>query len=83
MVEKGVRELVDSIVSTAALITLSGAGLTQLLFDDVGGTGYVIGRLVLEGNFVSQVPLPAALPLLLGGLAGLGALGARRRRKAA
>jgi hypothetical protein len=36
-----------------------------------------------QGNNLSQVPLPAALPLFASGLAGLGLLGWRRKKKAA
>jgi len=34
-----------------------------------------------QGNNLSQVPLPATLPLFATGLAGLGLLGWRRKRK--
>ena len=37
----------------------------------------------LDDAFVSNVPIPAALPLLLSGLLGLGAIGWRKRRNAA
>ena len=37
-----------------------------------------IGEVQLYGDVVGAVPLPAALPLLLAGLAGMGALGRRR-----
>lgn len=57
--------------------------------------GYFIGKMVLNGTVtftstsndfpapgadVSAVPVPAALPLLISGLAGLGFVGARRKR---
>jgi hypothetical protein len=50
--------------------------VTFRVFDNPGDYGDNIGGVSLE---VSQVPLPAALPLFLAALAGLGLFGWRRR----
>jgi hypothetical protein len=55
--------------------------LTVLYAASGSGTGSV--GLSLDDFFFTPVPLPAALPLFASGLAGLGLLGWRRKRKAA
>jgi hypothetical protein len=54
--------------------SFSGTGTTQLALDGGAGTWTLTA---------APVPLPAALPLLLSGLGGLGAFGIGRRRRAA
>lgn len=64
-----------SITSSADFITLAVAGIAKVVFDDVNdSTGYVIGSIEITG---AAIPVPAALPLFA---AGLGALGALRRK---
>lgn len=53
--------------------------LQVLREDHGGGTGYSV---LVEGE-VTAIPLPAALPLITGGLGLLGLVGWRRRRKVA
>ena len=59
--------------------TTGGNGL-WLFFDDSGQANDNHDDLVVR---LSIVPLPAGMLLLLTGMGGLGAVGARRRRKAA
>ena len=59
--------------------TIGGNGL-WLFFDDYGQANDNHDDLVVR---LSIVPLPAGMLLLLTGMGGLGAVGARRRRKAA
>ena len=64
--------------------TSNGTGLTgwqtiSAVFPNVFVAGYVSET----RDFVSETPLPAALPLFATGLGALGLLGWRRKRKAA
>ena len=77
----GASTLGSATFTTNSTVDFSGFGtISSLFFDDsstAAGMGY--------GNFtfdaaITQVPLPASLPMLVAGLAGLGFL---RRRKAA
>jgi len=56
-------------------VGLAGAGLTPFVGNPANDSGHW-----LLTSFVPAVPLPAALPLLLSGLAGLGGVVARRGR---
>ncbi len=74
-------------VTTDGLVDLSGAGaITRLFFDDNsadrGGLGYH-GFSFNVAPPMAAVPLPAALPLLAGGLGLMGLVGWRRKRIAA
>ncbi len=60
----------------AAFNAESAAGTFDIETVDFGGSDPRSFR--LEGEEVSHVPLPAALPLLLAGLAGLGFVSRRR-----
>ncbi|MEM1045869.1 MAG: PEP-CTERM sorting domain-containing protein [Pseudomonadota bacterium] len=66
----------------------TGTGFDGLLICDGGGVndcGIVTGfsTVVSGAAIVSPVPLPAALPLLAGGLGLIGLMGWRRKRRAA
>ena len=45
------------------------------------GTDYFLGKLNIDSASLSVVPVPAALPLLATAIVGLGAVGARRRKR--
>lgn len=74
-----VGSVVLTLDSGTALEDLSGLGVFRsLVFDNSAstGAGYAYGNVNFDRAAV--VPLPAALPLLLGGLAGLALLGRTR-----
>lgn len=54
--------------------------VTSISFHDSGRGNVRIDDLNLSTPIVSTVPVPAALPLLASGIAGLGFLGRRRRK---
>lgn len=54
--------------------------VTSISFHDSGRGNIRIDDLNLSTPIVSTVPVPAALPLLASGIAGLGFLGRRRRK---
>ncbi len=68
---------------------VSSTPFTKIMFDGDGGTGeddYYIGNVETHGDLGqpdptpgAQVPLPAGLPLLAGGLLAFGLLGRRRK----
>jgi hypothetical protein len=76
---------------SSALALLGSLNVTELDFVLDGGWGANGFQMLTVSDFkystsagsVSAVPLPAALPLFATGLAGLGLLGWRRKRKAA
>lgn len=70
-----------SIVATAnGMLDFSGFGTLDRLFFDDNSTGAGVGYSTFSFEPASAVvPLPAAAPLLLGGLAALGLFGRRRR----
>lgn len=55
--------------------------VTSISFQDTGRGNVRIDDLTLSTPNVSTVPLPAAFPMLMAGLAGLGFLGRRRKNK--
>lgn len=70
-------------LATRSVSALVGAGGSSLLFSHAGGDN--LGLLLTSVSIdraVSAVPLPAAAPLLIAGLAALGGLGLRRRNTA-
>ena len=68
---------------TFAMQTLASLGLTPGTYQWTWGTGADQSFTVQIVGTVSSVPLPGALPLFATGLAGLGLLGWRRKKKAA
>jgi len=68
-------------------IVQAGIGIKDLVVDDVENDSSSASASqfgTFSTSTVSAVPIPAALPLFLGALAGLGGLGfMKRRRKAA
>ena len=57
--------------------------MVKLIYEEeIVGDGFVIASIELEGD-ISAVPVPAALPLFVSALAGMGFLGWRRKRIAA
>jgi hypothetical protein len=68
---------------TFAMQTLASLGLTPGTYQWTWGTGADQSFTVQIIGTVSSVPLPGALPLFATGLAGLGLLGWRRKKKAA
>jgi hypothetical protein len=88
-VSLGGLNLVQSITSAgdwivADILATIGAGGSKLSFSNFGGDnlGAILDsvKLVRVGDVVPGIPLPAAAPLLMGGLGLLGMLGWRRRR---
>jgi hypothetical protein len=70
--------------SSAGFTTVSPTGftnITSLMFTRANGFP-ILDNIVLTFDDVTPVPVPAALPLLLAGVGGLGLM-ARRKRKAA
>jgi hypothetical protein len=68
---------------SGALDLLLGANTLSFRYSPLQGAGDESFAINDVDVAISAVPLPAALPLLAGALAGLGGLGLRRRRKTA
>jgi hypothetical protein len=67
--------------SSSQTYTLTGPGIAFVTFtENVGSAG---NYLAFDDLTTSATPLPAALPLFVGGLGALGLLGWRRKKKAA
>jgi hypothetical protein len=68
----------------ADILATIGAGGSKLSFSNFGGDnlGAILDsvKLVKVGDVVPGIPLPAAAPLLLGGVGLLSLMGWRRRR---
>ncbi len=86
------KDTVSFTVSTygSTLETLDWADINQVFIAVSGGTnaGYYTGiptngarEFALDNIAIAQTPLPAALPLFVGGLGAMGLLGRRRKRK--
>lgn len=83
--------LLDSFSSTGDIDPLVGPGITRVTYDDVGGTGYVIGALSFNGPLVPCQPAAPAAPvpttgslglwILIGLLLLIGLLGMQVRRR--
>ena len=58
------------------------ADITSIVFANIGKGNIRVDNLGLSTPQISPVPLPAALPLLMSGLAALGFAGFRRKQKA-
>jgi hypothetical protein len=67
------------------LTAINGESMASLILLDTGGTitDFEHYRIDVAGPLVSATPLPAALPMFLGGIGGLWGLLRRRRQKAA
>lgn len=82
LVNVGVGDTINgsTTVTHNDLFTLNFAGaadgVTSIRFDNTGKGNVRIGG--IDADIVSAIPLPAALPLLLTGLAGLGFMSRRR-----
>lgn len=64
-----------------ATVSPSGfSGITSLQFS--ASTAHLMDNIVLSYDDMPAIPLPAGLPLLLGGLAGLGMISRRKDRPA-
>jgi len=64
-----------------SLLTVSFSDLTQLALSLPDGSATDLEYVFSASTDISTVPLPAALPLFLGALAGLGGLGFMKRRR--
>jgi len=84
-INNGTAFLGSIIVTASGNLDLSGFGtLTQLFFNDTSsGDGAGFSTFSFNSTNLSVVPLPASLPLYGTGLALLGFLGWRKKRKAA
>jgi hypothetical protein len=60
---------------------LFGTGNVNIIYEEIGGSGSGLSHYTEWG--MSEVPLPAALPMFLLALGGLGFVGRRRRQAAA
>lgn len=72
----------DSFLQTSLDLSLFDGGVLDIVFSfatSAAGEDLGIDNFVLSGDAVTAVPLPAGLPLLLGGLAVFGLIGRRRR----
>jgi hypothetical protein len=75
------NQSIPTLLSFSREFTASAAG-GRIFFDHAGGdnAGIVIDNVLLESlDRTAVVPVPAALPLMLAGLAGLGFIARRRR----
>jgi hypothetical protein len=64
-----------------AFFKLLVPGTVEVVYDANGQTSGGLSHVAVWGGSITPVPLPAALPLFAGGLAGLGWLSRRKKRK--
>jgi hypothetical protein len=75
-----VSGFVANLVSTSFTFTaLASASNVSLFFEDTGATDGDNGGVILDNVSLSAVPLPAAAPLLISALMGLGLIARRRK----
>jgi hypothetical protein len=71
-----VPSLLSNSFTFVAAVSVAGA---SLFFEDTGATDGDNGGVILDNVKLSAVPLPAAAPLLISGLMGLGLIARRRK----
>jgi hypothetical protein len=78
-----VNGLIPNLLSYSVTFTSLVNDNVKLLLAGFGANDVDNGGVIIDNVRVSTVPLPAALPLFVAGLGALGAVGRRRKQKAA